>query len=62
MGTGERRLLEIEQDDAAKPDDPREAGLFHTAFLLPTRSDLAHWARYAIDRQIGGRRRIGPSG
>lgn len=53
MGTGERRLLEIEQDDAAKPDDPREAGLFHTAFLLPTRSDLAHWARYAIDRQIG---------
>lgn len=52
LGAGERRLLEIEQDDAAKPDDPREAGLFHTAFLLPSRADLAHWVRYAMNRRI----------
>ena len=27
----------------AKPDDTRTAGLYHTAFLMPTRGDLARW-------------------
>jgi catechol 2,3-dioxygenase len=27
----------------ALPDDPATAGLFHTAFLLPSRADLADW-------------------
>ena len=52
LGTGERSLLAIETDAGAKPDDPREAGLFHTAFLLPERADLARWLRFAIDRKI----------
>lgn len=52
LGTGERSLLAIETDAQAKPDDPREAGLFHTAFLLPERADLARWLRFAIDRKI----------
>ncbi len=51
LGTGERALLEIEAFRTARPDDPRSAGLFHTAFLLPARADLARWARRAIDRR-----------
>lgn len=41
LGVGGRTLLEIAEDRSAEPDDPREAGLFHTAFLLPERADLA---------------------
>src|SRR5262245_6172988 len=40
LGAGGRALLEIEGDHSARPDDPGSAGLFHTAFLLPTRADL----------------------
>ena len=36
-------LLELEAAPNATPDDPRTAGLFHTAFLQPTRGDLARW-------------------
>jgi catechol 2,3-dioxygenase len=52
LGAGERRLLEIESDLSARPDDPRGAGLFHTAFLLPTRADLGRWVKYAIEKRI----------
>ena len=52
LGTGGRELLEIEQSSALKADDPRSAGLFHTAFLLPKRVDLARWIRRAIDKQL----------
>lgn len=52
LGAGDRELLAIEQCSQAKPDDPRSAGLYHTAFLLPTRGDLARWSRNAIDRQL----------
>jgi catechol 2,3-dioxygenase len=52
LGAGGRPLLEIESDPAAKPDDPRSAGLFHTAFLLPTRADLGRWIKHAIDQRI----------
>lgn len=52
LGTGEREILEIERSAALKPDDPRSAGLFHTAFLLPGRADLARWTRFAIDARI----------
>lgn len=48
LGAGERPLLTIESDPTARPDDPREAGLFHTAFLLPSRAALARWVRKAI--------------
>ncbi len=36
-------LLELEHRPNAKPDDSREAGLYHTAFLMPTRADHARW-------------------
>ncbi|GGA84543.1 glyoxalase/bleomycin resistance protein/dioxygenase [Brucella endophytica] len=52
LGAGDRELVEIEQFSAASPDDPRSAGLYHTAFLLPSRGDLARWSRQAIDRHI----------
>lgn len=52
LGAGDRELMEIEQFSTARPDDPRSAGLYHTAFLLPTRGDLARWSRRAIDRQL----------
>lgn len=52
LGAGDRELLEIEQFSAAKPDDPRSAGLYHTAFLLPQRKDLARWIRHGIDKQL----------
>ncbi|WP_442577618.1 VOC family protein [Mesorhizobium sp. ASY16-5R] len=52
LGAGGLPLLEIEEFKAARPDDPRSAGLYHTAFLLPSRPDLARWTRRAIDRRI----------
>lgn len=52
LGTGERELLEINGDAALRPDDPRAAGLFHTAFLFPERADLARWIRSAGERGI----------
>lgn len=52
LGTGEREILEIEESAALREDDPRSAGLFHTAFLLPSRADLARWTRHAIDQRI----------
>lgn len=52
LGAGGREILEIEESAALREDDPRSAGLFHTAFLLPSRPDLARWTRYAIDKRI----------
>lgn len=52
LGAGGRELLEIESAPSGKPDDPRSAGLFHTAFLFPTRKDLARWVRHAGDNRF----------
>lgn len=43
LGVGNRTLLELRQDKAARPRNPRHAGLFHTAFLLPSHQALANW-------------------
>lgn len=52
LGAKDRPLLAIEGDRAARPDDPRSAGLFHTAFLLPSRADLGRWINFAAERQL----------
>lgn len=52
LGAAGRPLLVLERDPAAKPDDPRSAGLFHTAFLLPSRADLGRWINHAIENKI----------
>lgn len=52
LGAGGRELLEIEAAPSAEIQNPRSAGLFHTAFLLPKRSDLARWVQHAADKKI----------
>jgi catechol 2,3-dioxygenase len=47
LGAGGRVLVELRGDRAARRSDPREAGLFHTAFLLPDRRALARWLIHA---------------
>ncbi len=48
LGAGDRPLLELRRDPAARRRSPREAGLFHTAFLLPERGDLGRFLRQAL--------------
>lgn len=53
LGAGGEGFLEISAlPPGAAPDDPRSAGLFHTAFLMPTRIDLGRWARRAMENGI----------
>lgn len=52
LGTGDTPLLELVGDPNLAPLDPRQAGLFHTAFLMPTRSDLAHWLAYVMAARV----------
>ncbi len=47
LGAGGVGFLELRRDAAARLGTRREAGLFHTAFLLPTRADLGRWMREA---------------
>ncbi|MFO1105256.1 MAG: VOC family protein [Amaricoccus sp.] len=47
-GAGGRPLIELRRDPGARRRSPREAGLFHTAILLPSRADLAGWTAQAI--------------
>ncbi|OZA03503.1 MAG: glyoxalase, partial [Rhodobacterales bacterium 17-64-5] len=49
LGVGDHLLLELREDKAARRSTPREAGLFHTAFLMPDRPALARWLRHAVD-------------
>ncbi|MGU3495377.1 VOC family protein [Xanthobacteraceae bacterium A53D] len=49
LGVGGTTLLELRRDASARRRTNKEAGLFHTAFLLPTRADLARWTHHAID-------------
>ncbi|SDW44004.1 VOC family protein [Roseicitreum antarcticum] len=48
LGAGTVPLLDLLDNTLAAPSDPRDAGLFHTAFLLPSRADLAHWLIHAV--------------
>ncbi|WP_257168362.1 VOC family protein [Bradyrhizobium sp. SRS-191] len=43
LGAGGVPLIELEPRPEASRESPRAAGLFHTAFLMPTRKDLARW-------------------
>jgi len=49
LGTQSQVLLELRRDASARQRSRQEAGLFHTAFLLPERGDLARWTRHAIE-------------
>ena len=52
LGVGSTVLLELRRDAAARPWSPREAGLHHTAFLLPSREHLGAWLVHATERGI----------
>jgi catechol 2,3-dioxygenase len=52
LGAGGVTLLELEAAPDAIPDDPRTAGLYHTAFLQPTRQDLARWLVHAASNRV----------
>jgi catechol 2,3-dioxygenase len=52
LGAGGVTLLELEAAPTATPDDPRTAGLYHTAFLQPTRQDLGRWLVHAARNRV----------
>ena len=52
LGAGDNGFFEIEEVKSLRQDDPRSAGLFHTAFLLPNRADLARWTQHAINDSV----------
>lgn len=52
LGTAKIPLLELIGDPSFTPRDPHSAGLFHTAFLLPSRGDLARWLAFVVERGV----------
>lgn len=52
LGVGGVTLLELAHRPDALPDDTRDAGLYHTAFLMPTRADLARWILHAAKTRV----------
>lgn len=52
LGAGGVTLLELEAAPNATPDDPRTAGLYHTAFLQPARADLGRWLVHAARNRV----------
>lgn len=52
LGVQGNTLLQLRADKAARRASPREAGLFHTAFLLPDRAALGRWIDHAIKDRV----------
>ena len=52
LGAGGVALVHLEHRPDAKPDDTRTAGLYHTAFLVPTRADLARWILHVARNKV----------
>src|SRR5262245_14938296 len=52
LGAGGVPFVHLEHRPNAKADDAREAGLYHTAFLMPTRADLARWILHVARHKV----------
>src|SRR5215470_11448264 len=52
LGAGGVPFVHLEHRPDAKPDDTREAGLYHNAFLMPTRGDLARWVLHVARNRV----------
>jgi catechol 2,3-dioxygenase len=52
LGAGGKTLVELVGDPAARRSSPREAGLFHTAFLMPSRAALGRWLVHAANSGV----------
>ena len=51
LGVGATPLLELRGGDFVRRS-AQTAGLFHTAFLMPSRADLAAWLRHVAEERI----------
>jgi catechol 2,3-dioxygenase len=52
LGARTTPLLELVGDPSLAPHDPQQAGLFHTAFLMPSRADFARWLGHAAAARL----------
>jgi catechol 2,3-dioxygenase len=52
LGSGGVKLLALEAHPDAATESRSAAGLFHTAFLMPTRKDLARWLVHAATNRV----------
>lgn len=52
LGAGGVPLLDLEKRESAAREARNAAGLYHTAFLMPTRKDLARWLVHAAASRI----------
>jgi catechol 2,3-dioxygenase len=52
LGAGGVKLLALEARAAAVTESKNAAGLYHTAFLMPTRKDLARWLVHAAIHRV----------
>ena len=61
LGVGGVPLLTLTTAGNAQIAPRNAAGLFHTAFLVPDRTELARWLRHAAHNNVAARRRLRPS-
>lgn len=52
LGSGGVPLLDLERREGAAREARNAAGLYHTAFLMPTRKDLARWLVHAAKNKV----------
>jgi catechol 2,3-dioxygenase len=52
LGSGGVPLLNLQRREGAAREARNAAGLYHTAFLMPTRKDLARWLVHAAANKI----------
>ena len=52
LGVGDKPLVTLEHEPKAHQSPRNAAGLFHSAFLLPSRQDLAHYLQHSRDNNI----------
>ena len=52
LGAGGVRLLNLQRRESAPREARNAAGLYHTAFLVPTRKDLARWLVHAAANKV----------
>jgi len=52
LGSGGVALLDLERREGAAREARNAAGLYHTAFLMPTRKDLARWLVHAAKNKV----------
>ena len=52
LGSGGVALLDLQRRESGAREARNAAGLYHTAFLMPTRKDLARWLVHAAKNKV----------